>query len=89
MMARFLVGLILGFFGGALAAAYEPTLPADLRSALADATTLVAHDTEKAAQSVEHAAGNLENQAGRAGQGALRKDTASPALPRPTSPATP
>jgi hypothetical protein len=75
-MARFLVGLILGFFGGALAAAYEPTLPADLRSALADATTLVDRDAQNAAQSVGHAAGNLENQTERARQGAPREDTA-------------
>jgi len=49
-MARFLVGLILGFFPGALAAADEPTLPTELRAALADATTLVARDTDKAVQ---------------------------------------
>ncbi len=68
-MARFLIGLILGIFLGALAAAYQPTLPADLRVALANVTTLVARGTEKAARSVDQAAGKVKDQAERAGQG--------------------
>jgi hypothetical protein len=82
-MARFLVGLILGFFLGALAAAYEPTLPTELRAALADATTLVARDTEKAAQSLGHEAGRVTDQAQPAGQGPPSRNPAPP----PTDPA--
>jgi hypothetical protein len=83
-MARFVVGLILGIFLGALAAAYEPTLPAELRVALANVTTLVARGTEKAAQSVDQAAGRVADRTQRAGQGTPNQDGAPP----PTRPAT-
>jgi hypothetical protein len=80
-MARFIVGLILGIFLGALAAAYEPTLPTELRVALANVTTLVARGTEKAAQSVDEAAGKVKEQTERAGQGTARRDKSPPTDP--------
>ena len=82
-MARFLIGLILGIFVGALAAAYEPTLPEQLRTGLANVTTLVARGTERAAESVDRAAGTVADQAERTGQGTPPKETAPPASPAP------
>ncbi len=83
-MARFLIGLILGIFLGALAAAYEPTLPAELRVALANVTTLVARGTEKAAQSVDQAAGRVADQTQRSAPDSPSDDRAPP----PTNPTT-
>jgi hypothetical protein len=80
-MARFLIGLILGIFIGALAAAYEPTLPDQLRAALAHVTTLVARGTERAAQSVDRAAGSVADRARRSGQGTPAKEPAPAAGP--------
>ncbi len=82
-MAKFLVGLILGIFIGALADAYQPTLLDQLRAALAHVTRLVARGTEHAAQSVDRAAGNVADQAERAGQGTPPKDTPPPESPAP------
>ncbi len=69
-MAKFLIGLILGIFIGALVAAYQPTLPAGLRAALANVTTLVARGTEEAAETVDRAAGRVADEAERARQAA-------------------
>jgi hypothetical protein len=79
-MARFLIGLILGIFIGALAAAYEPTLPDQLRTGLANVTTLVARGTEHAAESVDRAAGNVADRAQHNGQG-----TSPPKEPAPAA----
>jgi hypothetical protein len=82
-MAKFVIGLIIGIFLGALAAAYQPTLPAGLREALADVTTLVARGTEQAAESVDRAAGRMADEAKRSGQGTPEPEPAPPPAPAP------
>jgi len=82
-MAKFVIGLILGIFLGALAAAYEPTLPAGLKEALANVTTLVARGTEQAAESVDRAAGRVADGAERNGPETPKPEPA-PAPDNPT-----
>jgi hypothetical protein len=78
-MARFLIGLILGVFIGALAVGYQPTLPDSMRVGLANVMTLIARGTERAAESINRAAGRVAERAEPAsGQEAPREDTAAP-----------
>jgi hypothetical protein len=72
-MARFVLGLILGIFVGALAVSYNPSLSDGVRAALANLTALVATGAEKAAESVDRGANKLADQAERAKQGAAGK----------------
>ena len=82
-MAKFLIGLILGIFIGALAAAWQPNVPDGLRAGLANVTRLVARGTERAAESVNRAAGNLADQADRA-----RQEPPPEQAPQPANDAT-
>jgi hypothetical protein len=78
-MARFLIGLILGVFIGALAVGYQPTLPDSMRAGLANVMTLIARGTERAAESINRAAGRVADRAERgSGPEAPREDTAAP-----------
>ena len=82
-MARFLLGLILGAFLGALAVSYDPSLSDRARGAFAQLTALVATGAEKAAQSVDRGAGKLADQAERAGHAAGNQEAPAPANPPP------
>lgn len=68
-MARFLLGLILGIFVGALAVSYNPDLADQARGAFHNLTAVVATGAQKAAESVDRGAGKLADQAERAKQG--------------------
>jgi hypothetical protein len=77
-MARFLLGLILGAFLGALAVSYDPSLSDRARGVLASLTALVATGAEKAAQSVDRGAGKIADQAERAGHAAGNQEPPPP-----------
>jgi hypothetical protein len=82
-MARFLLGLILGIFLGALAVSYNPSLSDQARGAFANLTALVATGAEKAAQSVDRGAGKLADQAERAKQASGNQEAPPPANATP------
>ena len=78
-MARFLLGLVLGVFLGALAVSYDPSLADRARGAFANLTALVASGAEKAAQSVDRGAGKLADQAERTSRGSGNQEAPPPA----------
>ena len=82
-MVRFLLGLILGIFVGALAVSYNPNLADEARAAFNNLTALVATGAQKATESVNRGAGKLADQAERAKQGEGDKATEPPATDTP------
>jgi hypothetical protein len=77
-MGKFLLGLIVGLVLGVVATAYNPDLPADVRTALADLTALVMRGTERAAEAVGGAAERTAEEAGQAAREAEREAPRQP-----------
>jgi gas vesicle protein len=65
-MGRFLLGMIVGVVVGIFAMTVNPSLPQELRVALASLTALVMHGAEAAAESVGVAADEVANEADQA-----------------------
>ena len=89
-MGKFLLGLLLGLVLGVAAAAYNPNLPADARTALANVTALVMRGTEREAEAVGGAADRTAEEAREAEREAEREAPRQPgaAIEEP-SPANP
>jgi hypothetical protein len=62
-MGKFLLGLIIGLVVGVLAIAYNPNLPEEVRTTLANLTGLVMRGTEEAAEGVGRAADDVADEA--------------------------
>jgi|Tabmets5t2r1_1033131.scaffolds.fasta_scaffold246868_1 hypothetical protein len=80
-MGKFLLGLIIGVVVGVLAMSYNPNLPEEVRTGLAEVTALVMRGTERAAETVGGAADEAAEEAGDAARDAERE------APRETGPA--
>jgi hypothetical protein len=65
-MGKFLLGLIIGLVVGVLAVAYNPNLPEEIRTAVANVTGLVMRGTEEAAEGIGEAADEVADEARRA-----------------------
>jgi hypothetical protein len=65
-MGKFLFGLIIGLVVGVLAMAYNPNLPEEVRTTLANVTGLVLRGTEEAAEGVGKAADEVADEARKA-----------------------
>jgi hypothetical protein len=77
-MGKFLLGLVLGVILGVIAVAYNPNLPAEVRTTLANVTALVMRGTEKVAETVGGAA---DEAAEKAGEAAREAETEAPRQP--------
>jgi hypothetical protein len=65
-MGKFLSGLIIGVVVGVLAMAYNPNLPREVRTTLANLTGLVMRGTEEAAEGIGKAADEVADEARKA-----------------------
>ena len=65
-MGKFVLGLIIGVIVGVLAMAYNPNLPQEVRTGLAELTALVMRGTERAAETVGGVADEAADEAGEA-----------------------
>jgi hypothetical protein len=79
-MGKFLLGLIIGVVVGVLAMSYNPNLPEEVRTGLAEVTALVMRGTERVAETVGGAADQAADEAGEA---AREADREAPGEPRP------
>ena len=62
-MGKFLLGLVIGVIVGVLAMTYNPNLPEEVRTGLAEVTALVMRGTERAADAVGEAADEVRDEA--------------------------
>lgn len=62
-MGRFLLGLVIGAVLGVLVVSYNPSLPDDVRAALASLTALAMRGAEEAAETVGEAADEVADEA--------------------------
>jgi hypothetical protein len=62
-MGKFLLGLIIGAVLGVLLVSYNPSLPDDVRTALASLTAMVMRGAEEAAETVGEAADEVADEA--------------------------
>lgn len=77
-MGKFLLGLVIGLVVGVLAVAYNPNLPQEVRTALAEVTALVMRGTERAAEMVGGVADEAADEAGEAAREAEGEATGEP-----------
>jgi gas vesicle protein len=77
-MGKFLLGLVIGAIVGVLAMAYNPDLPAEVRTSLANVTALVMRGTERVAETVGGVADEAAEEAGEAAQEAEREGPREP-----------
>jgi hypothetical protein len=77
-MGKFLLGLVIGVVVGVLAMSYNPNLPQDVRTGLANVTALVMRGTEKAAETVGGVADEAADEAGEAAREAEDETTGQP-----------
>jgi hypothetical protein len=84
-MGKFLLGLIIGVVVGVLAMAYNPNLPQDVRTTLANLTGLVMRGTEEAAEGVGKAADEVADEARRATGGEPGEGVETPQEPATTT----
>ncbi|MGH6900042.1 MAG: hypothetical protein ACREJ5_26410 [Geminicoccaceae bacterium] len=62
-MGKFLLGLVIGLVVGVLAVAYNPNLPEEIRTGVANVTGLVLRGTEEAAEGIGKAADDVADEA--------------------------
>jgi hypothetical protein len=77
-MGKFLLGLVIGVVVGVLAMAYNPNLPQEVRTALAEVSALVMRGTERVAETVGGAADEAAEEAGEAAREAEREAPREP-----------
>jgi gas vesicle protein len=79
-MGKFLLGLVIGVIVGVLAMAYNPNLPEEVRTGLAEVTALVMRGTERVAETVGGAADEAADEAGEAAREAEGEATGEPGM---------
>jgi hypothetical protein len=77
-MGKFLLGLVIGVVVGVLAMAYNPNLPQEVRTGLAEVSALVMRGTERVAETVGGVADEAADEAGEAAREAEREAPREP-----------
>ena len=77
-MGKFLLGLIIGVVVGVLAMAYNPNLPGEVRTGLAEVSALVMRGTERVAETLGGVADEAADEAGEAAREAEREAPREP-----------